>query len=333
VIADRRRVTALAAGAMLLPVYALAQPQPRLRRIGLLVGARPPADAADPVYDAFRRELEERGHVVGKNISLEWRYSEGHDERFPELAAELAGLDCDLIVVSTGGAALAAKQAAPNTPIVLAGTSDPVGRGLVASLARPGGNITGIVDYQADLFPKRLELIRVAVPKLARLVSLSNAGGLPAARVAAIRKEQDLVAQTLDITLTRVELASPEQFDMVTGAVMREHPDALVVIASPASILMRKEIADFAIKQRLPTVGSRREEALAGLLVTYGVSIPELFRVAAAYVDKILAGAKPADLPVEQPTRFELVINLKTARALGLTIPQSLLLRADEVIQ
>jgi putative tryptophan/tyrosine transport system substrate-binding protein len=239
----------------------------------------------------------------------------------------------DVLVTTNGRAITAAKEATSTIPIVTIG-SDPVGRGLVNSLAHPGGNITGIANYSLDLTLKRLELLKVAVPKAVRVVSVGDpGGGWDPAKLAALRKENDAATKATGVTLLRVELTASTAFDSATAAIARERPDALLLSSTTTNFRLQREIAEFAAKWRLPSVASRREEALAGILMTYGPSRDDTYRGAAIFVDKILKGAKPADLPIEQPTKFELVINLKTAKAIGLTIPQSLMGRADEVIQ
>jgi putative ABC transport system substrate-binding protein len=214
------------------------------------------------------------------------------------------------------------------------GASDPVGAGLVASLARPGGNVTGIADYQLDLVPKRLELLRAAAPRVSRVVNLHGQyGAFPPSTLDAINAERSRATRALGLTLLDIEMRAPQDFQEATAAIVRERPDALLLGPNPTNFIVRKELAEFAVKHRLPTIGGPRETAAAGALMSYGSDTSDLFRKAAVFVDKILKGAKPADLPVEQPTKFEFVINLKTAKALGLSIPPSLVGRADEVIQ
>jgi putative ABC transport system substrate-binding protein len=228
----------------------------------------------------------------------------------------------------------AAKEATTTIPIVMTGASDPVAAGLVASLAHPGGNVTGVADYQVDLIPKRLELMKAAVPSVRRVVNIfGNFGGFDAAKLAALDREQDAAAQALGVTLARVQMNTPEEFGQATRAVLSERPDALLLSPNPTNFLMRRDWAEFVQKQRLPSMAGSREHVLAGIMMSYGVDFADILRTLARFVDQILKGANPGDLPVEQPTKFELVINLKAAKALGITIPQSLLLRADEVIQ
>ena len=250
------------------------------------------------------------------------------------MPADLVRLNVDVIVVISAPGAKAAKEASATIPIVMAGTSDPVGAGLEASLARPGGTITGISDYQLDLIPKRIELLRAAAPKVVRVANLfGNFGGFGAEKLAALASERDAAAKAMGMSLLQIQMNTPQDFDSATAAVVRERPDALLLSPNPTNFVLRWELAEFAARQRLPTMAARREEAFAGMLMSYGPSNLDIWRASAVYVDKIFKGAKPGDLPIEQPTKFELVINLKTAKTLGLTIPQSLLLRPDEVIQ
>lgn len=313
---------------------ASAKPAGKVWRIGY-IGTSPltyPEQAR--IWDAFLETLRDFGYIEGKNLAFEMRYSEGNIERFPALAAELSRLNVDVIVVGSGPGARAAKEATTRIPIVMTGASDPVGAGLVASLGRPGGNLTGIADYQVDLIPKRLELLKTVAPKVTRVANLfGNFGGFDAAKLAALDTEQDAAAQALGVTLLRFQMNTPQDFDTTTAAVVRENLDALLLSPNPTNFVLRHELAAFALKQRLPAMAARREEVLAGTLMSYGPNLADIYRSVAIYINKIFKGSRPADLPVEQPTKFELVINMKTAKALGLTIPQSLLLRADEVIQ
>jgi len=330
---DRRTFIVTVSGVLLARMRddAYAQQTPGMWRIGFLGNAAATDPAAARIYEAFRLALQERGYVEGRNVVIERRFAEGTDERLPALAAELLRLKVDVIVTTTGPASEAAKAATSTIPIVMAGISDPVGRGLVTSLARPGGNITGIANLQLDLYSKRVELLKSAVPKVARVVSIGNTASL--GKLAAGRKEQEADAKAIGVTLVRVDLNTPSEWRSVTEAIVRERPDALVLSPAPINFNLRREIAGFATVQRLPTIGANRDQVVAGILMSYGIDSDDNYRHAAVYVDKIFKGAKAGDLPIEQPTKFMLVINLKTAKALGLTIPQSLLLRADEVIQ
>jgi putative ABC transport system substrate-binding protein len=261
---------------------------------------------------------------------------QGKPERASDFADELVRLKVDLIVAVSNPATLAAKNATTTIPIVMAGVADPVGAGLVASLARPEGNITGVADYPLDLIPKRLEQLKAALPSASRVafVRCLKCQALdPPATETARKSAWEAAPQKLGITLAYIDLSGPQDLEAATAAVPRTRPEAVFLAPNPVNFFLRKELADFAMRERLPMFAFAREQAAVGALIAYGLSFPHLFRKTAVYVGKILKGAKAADLPVEQPTKFELVINLKTAKALGLTIPQSLLLRADEVIE
>jgi putative tryptophan/tyrosine transport system substrate-binding protein len=331
---DRRTVIVMLAGVLLAETYdnADAQQAAKMWRIGILSATSFTDPSAARIYEAFFQTLQERGYIEGKNLVVDRRSADGENDRYPVLAAELVRLKPDVIVsVSTPGIR-SAKGATSSIPIVMAGVGDPVAGGLVTSLAHPGGNITGIANMQVDLYSKRIELLKSVVPKITRIVSIDNTGNLPA-DLAAQRKEQDAEAKAIGMNLVRVELRAPADWRSVTEAIVRERPDALVLFPVPINFNLRREIAEFAKVQRLPVIGANRDQAVAGILMSYGPDIDDVWRLAAVYVDKILKGAKPADLPIEQPTKFELVINLKTAKALGITIPQSVLLRADELIE
>jgi len=320
---------ALALGTFSAPLALDAQQPGKVPRIGVLL----PGSASDDstALEAFRKGLRERGYVEGQSLIVEWRYAEGKLERLPALAAELVRLKMDVIVTASTPGAQAAKQATSTIPIVVATSGDPVGTGLVASLSRPGGNVTGLTHLAGlEIFGKRLELLKEVIPTVSRVAVLWNSTNPPEA--AALRELQG-AAQSFRVTLLPKDVRSSGEFETAFTAMTRERPDALLVIESALTFRHRGVIVDFATRQRLPTVFGDEDAAKAGGLLSYATSFPDLFRRAAVYVDKILKGARPADLPVEQPTRFELVINLKTAKALGLTIPQSILIRADHVIQ
>jgi len=314
---------------------AQAQAPAKIWRVGIILPAPPLSTPANARWwEAFRQRLQERGYVEGRNLAFEQRYLEGKIARYPEFAAELVRLKVDVIVVATGPGVQAAKQATASIPIVMSGASDPVGAGLVASLAHPGGNVTGIADYQVDLLAKRLELLKATAPGISRVAFVfGNFGGFSAARVAAMEREHEDTARALGMSLVRVQLNTPQDFAGARAAVLRERADALLLSPNPTNLLLRHELADFALRERLPTIAARREEALAGALMSYGPDLAGLSRMLADYVARILGGANPGDLPVEQPTKFELVVNLKTAKALGIAIPASLLQQADEVLQ
>jgi putative tryptophan/tyrosine transport system substrate-binding protein len=335
-VINRRTFVATATGSLLVAASRLgAQPATKHWRIGYIGNVPPNASPeTDRLWQVFLQALRERGYVEGTNIAFELRFHEGKIERFPQLAAELVKAKMDVIIVGSGPGVRAAKEATATVPIVMSSASDPVAAGLVASLAHPGGNVTGIADYQVDLIPKRLELLKAAVPSVRRVVNIfGNFSGFDAAKLDALDREQDAAAQALGVTLLRVQMNTPEEFGRATSAVLSERPDALLLSPNPTNFNKRRDLAEFARKQRLPSMAGSKEHVSAGIMMSYGVSIDDIVRTIARFVDQILKGANPGDLPVEQPTKFDLAINLKTARALGLTIPQSLLLRAEEVIQ
>ena len=326
---SRRSVLAGGFAFLLAPLAAEAQPAGKVPRIGFL-GTRSPSDTA-PYLDAFRQGLRERGWVEGQNIVIEYRWAEGRFDRLPDLAAELVRLKVDIIVAVATPAAAAAKNATATIPIVGISLGDPVGLGLIASLARPGGNVTG-VSYSVglEIFGKQLELLKETVPKVRRVAILSNPANPAHALV--IREVKD-AARSLGVQLQLLEARGPSELDGAFAAMAKERGGALLVVTDTLFLLHRTRLTDLAARSRLPAAYGVREYVQAGGLMSYGPSLPDLFRHAATLVDKILKGAKPADLPVEQPTKFELVINRKTAKTLGLTIPPLLLLRADQVIE
>ena len=324
---DRRTFVALIGASMTgAPLRARAQQAGTVPRIGLL-SPFTPSDAA-PWHEAFRQGLRERGWIEGKNIGIEYRYAKSPAE-LPVLAAELVRLKVDVIVTSATGT-LPAKDATRTIPIVMASNADPVMMGMVTSLARPGGNVTGLSQISSELSGKRLELLKEIVPNLSRVAVMWNPGG---GGSTVNWQEMQRAARTLGLELHPLETRKPSDFNQAFEDASRARVGALAITPSPLFAGNLRRIADLAIKSRLPAIFNLREFADSGGLVAFGPNRTDEFRRAAAYVDKILKGAKPADLPVEQPTKFELVINLKTAKALGLTIPNSLLLRADEVIQ
>ena len=325
----QRAVTVLALALLSAFSAADAQQPGKVRRIGYLSLASDTGNASD-YFAAFRDGLRALGYVDGENIVIESRHADGRRERLPELAGELIRLKVDVLV--TFGSASAAKQATNTVPIVFIVEPDPVGTGLVASLAHPGGNITGISDSHADLVPKRLELLKEVVPRATRVGVLLNPANYNAPSQL---KTAQAAGPALSLTVVPVEFKGParEDLDRAFATMGRERLAALLVLGDSALAMHRTRIAELAIKHRLPTAGTARAWAEGGLLMAYGANFIELFRRAATYVDTILKGAKPADLPVEQPTTFNLVINLKTAKALGVSLSPSLLLRASEVIQ
>jgi ABC-type uncharacterized transport system substrate-binding protein len=324
----RAFITLLGGAAAAWPLAARAQQGERIHTIGYLnAGA---FDPTSPVLTSFLNALPELGWIEGKNVIIEYRFAENRLERLPEFAAELARLKVDVIVGIGTLAPLAAKRATTTIPIVMTAAGDPLGSGLVASLARPGGNVTGMSLMAPELGGKRLELLKELLPRLARVAVLWNAANPYAALVF---KETQTAGRALGIEVQSLEVRSPDDFNGAFETVRREHPDALITVEDPLSFNHRKLIADFAARQLLPTLHGFKEDVAAGALMSYGASLADLSRRAAGYVDKILRGAKPADLPVQQPTKFDLVINLTTGKALGLSVPPTLLARADEVIE
>jgi len=318
----RREFIALGAGAALFPVVAVAQ-HPKVITIGVLVHSAP---GWQRFWQAFPAALSERGYVEGRNIRFEFRSDEGDLSRLPELAAELVSLKVNVIVTWFTPTATAAKQATREIPIVCAFCGDMIGTGLAESLARPGGNVTGNTGLTAETSAKIVELIRELVPTTHRIAAMANA---PDPFSKSFLKEMELAGETTRTAIAPIMIQRPEELDEAFSAMVAERLDAIVVQPS----LPTKRVAELALAHRIPAVCAFREFAYEGGLMAYSTVEADLYRHAAELVDKILAGAKPADLPVEQPTRFELIINLKTAKALGLTLPQSLLLRAGEVIE
>jgi putative ABC transport system substrate-binding protein len=323
----RSFIANLAGGLLAAPLAAEAQPG-KVHRIGYLSSG---PSTSNLYRGAFQQNLRELGWVEGQNIVTDYRFAEGRLDRLPDLAAELVRLKVDVIVASPTPAAVAAKNATGTIPIVAWGLGDPVGLGLVASLARPGGNITG-VSYSVgmDTFGKGLELLREAIPNVRRVAVLSNPAN-PAHRLAIDNVKR--AARSLGLQLQLLEARGPNEFDAAFAAMAKERVAAVLVLADGVFVFQRAPLAELAVKNRLPSMHGTRENAEAGGLMSYGPSNLDALRRAASFVDKVLKSANPADLPIEQPTKFELVINLKTAKALGLTIPQSLLQRADQVIE
>jgi putative ABC transport system substrate-binding protein len=319
----------LAGGLLVAPLAAKAQPAAKVARIGYLAGSL----AAFPqLREAFIQGLRDLGYVEGRNLVIEYRSPEGKPERLPALAAELVALKVDVIVAAGTPQPLAAKQATRTIPIVFAGASDPVASGLVTSLARPGGNVTGLSLLLPELVGKTLEQLKQAIPGVNRVAVLWQPG-LGERTEKDLLKGAEAAGRALGVRLQFVEARGPADFDRAFSDMTKARADALTVLGSNMFLIERRRLVALAAKNRLPAVYPLREWVDVGGLMAYGANLADLFRRAATYVDKILKGAKPADLPVEQPTKFELVINLKTAKALGLTIPPSLLQRADEVIQ
>ena len=320
----------LALSAMLfaLCVPVSAQQPTKVTRIGYLVG---PSTASSARYEAFRQGLRELGYVEGKNIVIEWRSSEGNRDRQRALVAELLRLKVDVIVAVGGGDIRIAKEATTTIPIVMVQGGDPVGSGFVTSLARPGGNITGLAILRPELSGKRLELLTEIVPRLSRVALFASSASPEHPQVL---KEAELAAGALGVKLQSLDIRSPKDFETSFQAALKGRAEAILVrVRGPILSPHRKEFAELAVKNRLPVIYEGAEEVEAGGLMSYGVNFPDLYRRAAVYVDKILRGTKPADLPVEQPMKFELIINLKAAKQIGLTIPPNVLARADKVIR
>jgi ABC-type uncharacterized transport system substrate-binding protein len=307
-----------------------AQQPTKVYRIGYLTPGSAPLSQSTPLLNAFRQRLRELGYVEGQNLVIEERYAEGNEERLHDLTAELVRLKMDVIVANARPGVSAAQHATRTIPIVMTGHPDPVGDGVVASLAHPGGNITGLSNMSGVLFDKRLELLKEMRPQSTRIAVLFNA----ALAYTVLMNNLTVVAQTLKLHLHVAELRRAEELDPTFVAMTQAGVDALLVVGEAQLIQpLRGQIADLAIRHRLPTMCSWKTYVDDGCLMSYGPSLPDMLRRVADYVDKILKGTKPADLPVEQPMKFELVINLKTAQALGLTIPPTLLFQADEVIR
>jgi putative ABC transport system substrate-binding protein len=322
----RAFIEVFAAGIVMARSVAEAQLAAKVYRVGILLGAT--AETVALLVRALTEGLRDLGYVEGRNIAFERRYADGRVEQLPDLAAELVQLRMDVIVTGSNIHVAAAKRATATIPIVMVAAGDPVGAGFIASLARPGGNITGLsADASREIQGKNLALLKEIVPRLSRVGVVGQVlsqGGFAALEAA---------ARHLNVALEVVDIRGPDDFESAFAAMVGRRVGAVIVGAGPQTYMRRQQIADLALKHRLPAITTLNEFAQAGLLMSYGANLPDLYRRAASYVDKILRGAKPADLPVEQPSKFELIINLKTAKALGLTIPQSLLLRADEVIQ
>jgi putative ABC transport system substrate-binding protein len=329
---DRRAFVSIVSGSILAgPLGAQGQRAAQVHRVGYLH----PGSASDPLaqrrLDAFRQGLRELGYVEGQNIAIEPRWAEGNYDRYPTLAAELVHSKVDVIVAQSGEATQATRQVAGTIPIVMSMVMDPVGSGLVASLGRPGGNITGTSFMAPDLVGKQLQLIKEVVPKVSRVALLRHPIN-PAS--ATYTRDAEAAAKILGVRLQTLDARNPQEIDSAFAAMIRERAGALIIFPDSYFGTQRRQIAELAAKTRLPAIhGGTSEYAAAGGLMAYSPSPLELVRLAATYVDKILKGAKPGDLPIEQPTKFELVINLKTAKALRLTIPPSVLGRADQVIE
>jgi putative ABC transport system substrate-binding protein len=330
----RNFITLLGGAAVVWPLTVNAQPSAKvITRIGLMVTGSLESPEARVQLDAFRQGLRQLGYTEGRNIAIEYRGADAKIERFPGLAAELVRLDVDLIFAANTPAALAARQATATIPIVAAVMGDPVEDGLVASLAQPGGNVTGLTFLAPELTAKRMQLLKDALPDVSRVAGLWHPGAYGERTMNDMLKATEAVARTLGVQLQLIEVRGAEELERAFSTIMQERAEALFLFPSPMLFLARRRIVELAATHRLPSVSQAREFVELGGLIAYGANINDLFRRSTVYVDKILKGAKPADLPIEQPTRFELVINLKTAKTLGIDVPLPLMIRADEMIE
>lgn len=327
---DRRAFLASALGLWGVPLVALAQQPGKVARIGMLLPNTQEIVARNPRIAAFLKGLRDLGWIEGQNLVIEWRFAEGQLGRLAELAADLARSGVGAIVTAAAPSALAAQRATSIIPIVLLDPGDPVGLGLVASLARPGGNITGVSSIAPELAAKRLVLLKEAMPAMVRVAVLANAA-IPPPEIA--MRELEATAKVLGVQIQSVPIHGVKGIEQAFGEIVRQHADGIVVFPDPLTFSNEVAITGLALKNRIPAMYGAMEFVQAGGLMSYGPSYQEMFRQGANYVDRILKGAKPSDLPIELPTRFEFVLNLKTTKALGLTIPQSVLLRVDRVIE
>ncbi len=326
----RKIIVALGASVLTAPLPCFAQPQGKVWRVGFLSTRHVDFVDTDSYYGPFRQGMRELGYVEGKNLMIEWRSAEGNEERLPGLASELVNLKVDVIVATNTSAASAAQKATTTLPIVMGNISDPVGSGFVRSLARPAGNMTGLSSMSTNVSPKQLEMLLTMVPKLSRLAVLvnpTNISSLP--RLEIIQAE----AQKRGVKILRMDARTPQEIDDAFSSMSKQRAGAIIVLLNSLFNQQKNQIAELTTKHRLPCMAGDRIYPEAGVLMSYGTSMAGQFRRATFYVDKILKGAKPADLPIEQPTIFELIINGKTAKALGLKIPQSLLITAEMVIE
>ncbi len=304
-----------------------AQQPAKVARIGFQSAAS--ASAISPRADAFRQGLRQLGYVEGKNIAIEWRYAEGKLDRLDEFAAEFVGLKVDVIVTAAPSSTRAAKKATSTIPIVMAWDNDPVANGFIASLARPGGNITGLSSLAPEITGKQLELMKETLPRLSR-VAVLRTSNLPGAQVL---RDVEPAARAFKIELQYLDVGGPKDIETVFREARKGRAGAVLVLSSPILESHRTQVADLAVKNRLPTMFWASENVEAGGLMSYGANVVDMYRRAAVFVDKILKGTKPTDLPVEQPMKFEFIVNLKTANQIGLTIPPNVLVRADKVIR
>jgi putative tryptophan/tyrosine transport system substrate-binding protein len=324
---DRRRfVSALASGLAMMGSVAEGQPAAKVYRVGFLLGAT--AESVEPLFQSLKQGLRDLGYVEGRNLVIERRQANGVMERLPELAAELVRLQVDVIVTGTNFHVAAVRGATKTIPIVMVFVEDPVSAGFVASLAHPGGNATGLsAEASSELWGKYLAMMKEIVPRLSHVGVI----GQVASKVGFA--ELAVASRKLRVALEVGDLKNPADLDGAFAAMVGKRVEAVLVVIGPLTYLLKERIADMALQHHLPTLSNAKQYAEAGLLMSYGPDLLDLYRRAASYVDKILRGASPADLPVEQPSKFELVINLKTAKVLGVTLPQSMLLRASDVIE
>jgi len=329
----RAFMTALGSAVAVWPLAARAQQAKKIPRIGFLTTGSLELPETPVMINAFRQGLRDLGYVEGANILVEYKAADSKIERFADQANDLVRLNVDVIVASNTPAALAAQQATATIPIVVPIMGDPVKDGLVSSLARPGGNITGLTFLGPELLPKRLALLKEALPSVSQLAALLHPHAYGESTMRDMMEQSEAAAKMLGVQLRLAAVQGPDDFDTAFSAMAQERADALLVFPSPMLFTERRRIVDFAAKHQLPSMAMAKEFAELGGLMTYGASLPGLMRRSANYVDKIINGAKPGDLPVQQPTKFDLVINIKTAKALGVDIPPSLLARADEVIE
>ena len=327
-ISRRQLLVAVGANSLVAPLGSFAQQQGKVWRVGFLGLASAAATAY--MVDALRAGLRDLGYVEGRNIVIEYRWADGNYERLPELAAELVRLKVEVIVGQGTPGSLAAKQATTTIPIVMATVADPVGSGLVASLARPGGNVTGLSNLSGDLGAKSLEMLLSIAPKLSRVAVLMNPRN--SSNITTLKSVQNAV-QTASIKILPMEARTAQEIETAFSTMSQQKAGAIIIVLDPFLNQQSRQIAELAVKNRLPSIGGMAAYAEAGCLMSYGLNARDSYRQAATYVDKILKGTKPGELPVEQPTKLELIINGKTANALGLKIPQSLLISADKVIE
>jgi putative ABC transport system substrate-binding protein len=327
----RRGALIVLAAGLAAPLASLAQQQDKLRRIGFLSArTRPAPQNPEPYFPVFVQAMRELGYVDGRNLAIEWRYADGKFERLAGLAAELVGAKVEVIVTHLSAGAVAAHGATRTIPIVSLSLGDPVGFGMAASLGRPGGNVTGLVLVVEDIYPKQIELLRVMLPKATRLAVLFNPGNRTALRnVKSVRE----TAQRTGISIMTFEAGTPAEADRALAAMARGQVEAVLVFTDSVFIGFRRHLTEGVARHRLPSIFYSREDVQAGALMSYGQNLSDFYRLTAGYVAKILKGAKPGDLPIEQPTKIHLAINRRTARTLGIEVPQALLLRADEVIE